>query len=115
MRNTKTARGLVIDMAALASRHETTRAVGNVPMNARGDRLNQDGTVKVSAEEIAVAHQNIVEPPQQQPLSETKPITPKAPEPIEEPAEFAEPEVADLEEQFTVEACLLYTSPSPRD
>tara|TARA_B100001057_G_scaffold494603_1_gene591550 strand:+ start:740 stop:1162 length:423 start_codon:yes stop_codon:yes gene_type:complete len=104
MRNTKTARGLVIDMAALASRHETTRAVGNVPMNARGDRLNQDGTVKVSAEEIAVAHQNIVEPPQQQPLSETKPITSKAPEPIEEPAEFAEPEVADLEEQFTVEA-----------
>ena len=104
MRNTKTARGLVIDMAALASRHETTRAVGNVPMNARGDRLNQDGTVKVSAEEIAVAHQNIVEPPQQQPLSETKPITPKASEPIEEPAEFAEPEVADLEEQFTVEA-----------
>ena len=29
MRNTKTARGSVIDMAALASRHETTRAVGN--------------------------------------------------------------------------------------
>jgi len=104
MRNTKTARGSVIDMAALASRHETTRAVGNVPMNARGDRLNQDGTVKVSAEEIAVAHQNIVEPPVQQPLSETKPITPKEREPIEEPAEFAEPEVADLEEQFTVEA-----------
>tara|TARA_B110000046_G_scaffold35876_1_gene39301 strand:+ start:9793 stop:10215 length:423 start_codon:yes stop_codon:yes gene_type:complete len=104
MRNTKTARGLVIDMAALAARHETTRAVGNVPMNARGDRLNQDGTVKVSAEEIAVAHQNTVEPPQQQPLSATKPITSKSPEPIEEPAEFAEPEVADLEEQFTVEA-----------
>ena len=104
MRNTKTARGSVIDMAALASRHETTRAVGNVPMNARGDRLNQDGTVKVSAEDIAVAHQNTVTPPQQQPLSETKPITQSTtPEPIVEPAEFAEPEIADLEEEFTQE------------
>ena len=37
-------------------------------------------------------------------MFETKPITPKEREPIEEPAEFAEPEVADLEEQFTVEA-----------
>ena len=83
MRNTKTARGSVIDMAALASRHETTRAVGNVPMNARGDRLNQDGTVKVSAEDIAVAHQNTVTPPQQQPLSETKPITQSTTPPLD--------------------------------
>jgi len=104
MRNTKTARGSMIDMAALAARHETTRAVGNVPMNARGDRLNQDGTVKVSAEDIAVAHQNTVSPPQQQPLSEPKPITPPTtPEPIVEPAEFAEPEIADLEDEFTQE------------
>jgi hypothetical protein len=105
MRNTKTARGSMIDMAALAARHETTRAVGNIPMNARGDRLNQDGTVKVSAEDIAVAHQNTVTPPQQQPLSETKPITPPPtkPEPIVEPAEFAEPEIADLEDEFTQE------------
>jgi hypothetical protein len=74
-------------------------------MNARGDRLNQDGTVKVSAEDIAVAHQNTVTPPQQQPLSETKPITPPPtkPEPIVEPAEFAEPEIADLEDEFTQE------------
>ena len=42
MRNTKTARGSMIDMAALAARHETTLAVSNVPMNARGDRLNED-------------------------------------------------------------------------
>ena len=32
--NIKTARGAVIDMAALAAKNETTRAVGNVPMNA---------------------------------------------------------------------------------
>ena len=52
MRNTKTARGSIIDMSALAAKHETTRAVGNVPMNARGDRLNQDGSIKVKAEDI---------------------------------------------------------------
>ena len=76
MRNTKTARGGMIDMSALAAKHETTRAVSNVPMNARGDRLNEDGTVKMKAEDIAVAHQNIQEPPQQQAISDPKPIEP---------------------------------------
>ena len=97
-------------MAALAARHETTRAVGNVPMNARGDRLNPDGTVKVSAEDIAVAHQNTVVPPQQQPLSDTKPITPPEPtpepvkeEPVAKKQEFKEPEIPNLEEQFNEE------------
>ena len=104
MRNTKTARGSIIDMAALAARHEKTRAVGNVPMNARGDRLNPDGSIKVTAEEIAVAHQNTVEPPQQQPISDPKPIsTPKPVEkekPVSAPAEAVMP---DLEEEFTQE------------
>ena len=72
--NIKTARGAILDMAALAAKNETTRAVGNVPINARGDRLNEDGTVKVKAEDIAVAHQNLKEPPQQQPISDPKPI-----------------------------------------
>ena len=58
-RNIRTARGSMIDMAALAAQNERTRAVGNVPMNARGDRLNEDGTVRVKAEDIAVAHQNL--------------------------------------------------------
>ena len=102
MRNTKPARGSMIDMAALAARHETTRAGSNVPMNARGDRLNEDGTIKVKAEDIAVAHQNTVTPPEQQPISNPKPITAK-PAPIEEPDEFKEPEVVDLEEQFSTE------------
>ena len=101
MRNIKTARGGIIDMSALANKHETTRAVSNVPMNARGDRLNQDGTVKVSAEEIAVAHHNNMEPPEQQALSDTKPITSSQPKSEAE----VEPEVnvPDLEEQFNEE------------
>jgi outer membrane biosynthesis protein TonB len=107
--NIKTARGSMIDMAALAAKHETTRAVGNIPMNARGDRLNGDGTVKVSAEAIAVAHQNAVEPPQQQPISDPKPIEqpavnptpPKAKNP--QPAPAPDPEIPNLEEQFSEE------------
>ena len=59
-------------MAALAAKNETTRAVGNVPMNARGDRLNEDGTVKMKAEDIAVAHQNLQQPPDQTPISDPK-------------------------------------------
>ena len=46
-RNIRTARGAMIDMAALAAQHETTRAVGNVLMNARRDRLNEERTQKM--------------------------------------------------------------------
>jgi hypothetical protein len=108
-RNIRTARGAVIDMAALAAKNETTRAVGNVPMNARGDRLNEDGTVKMKAEDIAVAHQNLQQPPNQTPISDPKPIEPKpikateqAPQPPKQQAP-QEPVMPDLEEQFSQE------------
>ena len=109
MRNTKTARGSIIDMSALAAKHETTRAVGNVPMNARGDRLNQDGSIKVKAEDIAVAHQNMQEPPEQQPISNPKPIEPKVekskPKAKTKKKEqtVQEVEIPNLEEQFSQE------------
>ena len=104
MRNTRTARGGMIDMAALAAKHEQTRAVGNVPMNARGDRLNEDGTVKVKAEDIAVAHQNTVTPPEQQPISNPKPIEPKESKPIQpKQNKDTKVDIPDLEEEFTQE------------
>jgi len=109
MRNTRTARGMMIDMSALANKHEKTRAVSNVPMNARGDRLNEDGSVRVSAEDIAVAHQNTVTPPEKQPISDTKPIEePKKSKPIKPKAkaktsETQDVEIPNLEEQFTEE------------
>ena len=105
-RNIRTARGSMIDMAALAAKHETTRAVGNVPMNARGDRLNEDGTVKMKAEDIAVAHQNLQQPPQQTPISDPKPIEPKPIKATEQPPKAQptqEPVMPDLEEQFSQE------------
>jgi len=97
-RGTRTARGAMIDMAAMAAKHEMTRAVSNVNMNARGDRLHADGSVKIKAEDIAVAHQNSKQPPETQPISDPKPIqqtqTTTAPQPV------VEPQVPDLEEEF---------------
>ena len=106
--NIKTARGAVIDMAALAAKNETTRAVGNVPMNARGDRLNEDGTVKVKAEDIAVAHQNLQQPAQETPISDPKPIEQKPIKATEQKTTKQdkppqEPEIPNLEEQFSQE------------
>ena len=110
-RGVRTARGVMIDMSAMASKHEKTRAVSNVAMNARGDRLNSDGSVKVSAEDIAVAHHNNTVPPQQQPISDTKPIIEEKPKEAskkqtDKPASTPtpqEPEIPNLEEQFTQE------------
>ena len=53
MKRIKTARGQVLDMGALATQHEKTRAVSNVPVNARGDIIDNRGNVKVSREEIS--------------------------------------------------------------
>jgi hypothetical protein len=36
----KTAQGKVVDMGKLALQNETTRAVGNMKVNARGDMLD---------------------------------------------------------------------------
>ena len=40
---TRTARGREIDMASLAAANEKAIAVGNIPMNARGDILTSHG------------------------------------------------------------------------
>jgi hypothetical protein len=41
----RTAMGKVIDMSALASRNEKTRAVGNMDVNARGDIIDGQGRI----------------------------------------------------------------------
>lgn len=41
----RTAMGKTIDMAALATRFEKTRAVGNMKVNARGDTIDADNKV----------------------------------------------------------------------
>ncbi len=45
----KTAQGKTIDMAALVSKNEKTRAVGNMKVNARGDTIDGHNRVVVPA------------------------------------------------------------------
>ena len=99
-RKIKTARGQVLDMAALSAKNERVRAVGNVLMNARGDRLNQDGSVRYTAEEIARLSHDIKEPPQQTTVSEPKPIKPTPPQPAMEP-DPVEPVAPSIPEEPT--------------
>ena len=92
MRSVRTARGKTIDMAALAAKNETARSVGNVMMNGRGDRLNLDGSIKYTAEEIARADAAQRTPPVSAPISDPKPIM-QQPEPeVELPEVVLEPE-----------------------
>jgi|TARA_B100000902_G_scaffold373009_1_gene400536 hypothetical protein len=82
MKRIKTAKGKFIDMAGLAKKYEETRAVGNVPMNAKGDRLDKTGNVKATIQNVSRAQHDAIEPAQPAPLSE--PIATRNDEPKEE-------------------------------
>lgn len=45
MANYRTALGKTVDMAALQTRNERVRAVGNMSVNARGDTIDANGNV----------------------------------------------------------------------
>jgi hypothetical protein len=53
MKSVKTALGRTLDMSALAAKNEKVRAISNVPVNARGDIIDNRGNVKVPREEIS--------------------------------------------------------------
>lgn len=53
MKRVKTARGRTLDMGALAAQNEKTRAVSNVPVNARGDIIDSRGNIEVPREQIS--------------------------------------------------------------
>lgn len=94
MKTVKTARGKVIDMAAMAAKHENDRAVSNVPMNAKGDRLDKHGNVKETVQAVSRAQHDVVEPAKQVAVSDPVPsmatqksspvATPSEPQPINE-------------------------------
>ena len=50
--------GREVDMEAMASRNETTPAVGNVRLNARGDQLGPGGQIIKKREDIVDDHYN---------------------------------------------------------
>lgn len=45
MKNYRSAMGKNVDMGALLAKNETTRAVGNMKVNARGDTIDSQGRV----------------------------------------------------------------------
>lgn len=52
----RTASGKLLDMEALMAEHETTIAVGNTKVNARGDQLGAGGEVIATVQEVATAY-----------------------------------------------------------
>jgi len=90
MKQVKTARGRVIDMAALAKTNETNRAVspGNVNMNARGDRIDKSGNVLQTVKAKARAQHDTTTAPEKRRLSDapgTRDTTPKPKDKVVEP------------------------------
>ena len=90
MKTVKTARGRTIDMAALAKSHEEERAVSNVPVNARGDIIDNRGKVKVKKEKVVAQHYKEIVPDVEEvsikkEATEPAPVPEKVTEPMEEP------------------------------
>ena len=88
MRNIRTAKGKKLDMSALAKQHENVRAVSNVSMNARGDRLDAKGNVVKTVRAIAQKQHEIEEPPTMAPISNPTKVEDAVKEaPAEQPIE----------------------------
>ena len=77
-RSIKTARGRTLDMAAMVAQNEGTRAVSNIRMNAKGDRINADGSVKIKAEDLARVTQTVRTTPSNTAVSDPIPAARKA-------------------------------------
>jgi len=94
MKNYRSAMGKTIDMAALASRNEHTRAVGNMRVNARGDTIDATGRViKPVTDKVNEAYSKTVGNKSAQVTK--RPVTPKPQ--IKEELTIAE---IELEESF---------------
>jgi hypothetical protein len=80
MKQVKTAKGRIIDMAALAKLNEQDRAVspGNAKMNGRGDHLDSSGNVVQTVQAKARAVHNTTSAPEKRKLSEAPTSKPKA-------------------------------------
>jgi hypothetical protein len=94
MKRVKTAKGQVLDMAALAAKHENTRAVSNLNMNARGDIIDNRNNVEISREDIANKYYDKTVP------GVTEPVSIQAPEtdttPVDKPAKKTATKVTEV-------------------
>lgn len=90
----RTAQGKMIDMATLAAKNETVRAVGNMNVNARGDVLdNQNNVVSNNTNRVKSQYRNTVAP--QKPAEQAPATIQPAPKPtieVDEPVELSKEE-----------------------
>jgi len=63
MTKVKSANGKIVDFGALARENEQLKAVGNVPMNAKGDRLDSKSNVSATVQRITRLQKNLVSEP----------------------------------------------------
>jgi hypothetical protein len=103
MRQVKTAKGKTLDMGALAAQNEETRAISNMPINARGDIIDNRGKVKVAREDISKEfYKNNVPGSDETEVSikeEIKPSTKAKKEPELETKDSSEIEVSRIERE----------------
>jgi hypothetical protein len=93
MKNYKSAMGKTIDMEALASKNEHTRAVGNMRVNARGDTIDASGRViKPVTDKVNEVYSKTVGNKSAQ---VKRPVTTK-PTPAPKKAEAIKPKVEEL-------------------
>jgi hypothetical protein len=67
----RTAKGKMIDMAALAKANDQARAVGNAGMNARGDAIDRSGNVIRTVQAKARAQHDTTSAPVTAKMSDT--------------------------------------------
>ena len=115
MKTVKTRRGKTLNMAQLAAQNETARAISNVPINARGDIIDNRGNVKVPREQISkeyyrdnlqgIEEKVSIKTDDLEPLEPTPTEVVKEPEPAPKPKPKAKPkkEPAPVEEEGVVE------------
>jgi hypothetical protein len=70
MNRVRTATGKTIDMAALSKANDEVRAVSNVSINARGDRIDRSGNVVATVQSVARKQHENAQPAQKRKLSQ---------------------------------------------
>ena len=115
MKTVKTRRGKTLNMAQLAAQNETARAISNVPINARGDIIDNRGNIKVPREQISkeyyrdnlqgIEEKVSIKTDDLEPIEPTPTEVVKEPEPAPKPKPKAKPkkEPAPVEEEGVVE------------
>jgi hypothetical protein len=91
MPSQRTARNKTIDMSILAKKNESTRAVGNMNVNARGDLIDSNNkVVQDRNSRVASNYSKTVNPPGTKPFKTAPVPTIKADLSKEEQAQFNE-------------------------